>query len=261
MDKNRDHLTAFSWRKDAAGYALTNGFIVRRGGKMQEYDPAAITPGLHHVFANIISQTVAGAENEGRQLSDDPAAPFHMRSFGDVPGAMLAFVNEYGFLGSDRTGADAENEELIYLYKLSSTLREVQGFYRLQRSKGPLRTALADAGLLGETITGPNLRMVVAPNALQGGLEIHYEPESLYAWMWLRTADDFGSGIDWSGPPCLYCLQSMGRGPGAYRPQAKFCTDKHRTYFDRLSPDEQKKRVNEAKAFTRNGALSQTEGA
>jgi hypothetical protein len=252
MDKNRDHHTVFRWRKDANGHALANGLIVRRGGSMAEYDPATVKPGLHRTFASIMSQTPVGAQNEGRQLSDDPQAQFHLRSFPDVPSALLAFVNEFGFLGSDRTGADAESEELGYLYKAASELRELQGYYRLQQSTGPTRKALGAAGLVPETMAGPNLRMVIARNARHAGLEVHYEPESLYAWMWLRTADDFSNGIDWSGQPCLYCLEPMGRGPGAHRRDAKFCSDKHRTYFnDRLSPAEQQKRVNDANNIAR----------
>jgi hypothetical protein len=252
MDKNREHQTVFRWRKDANGYALANGLIVRRGGRMEEYDPAKITPGLHRVFANIMEQERAIAAHEHRQLSDDPNAPFHMRPFDNGPSAMLAFVNEFGFLGSDRTSADAESEEVAYLYRCASELRELQGYYRLQQSNGAMRSALSAAGVVPETLTGPNLRMIVARNERHGGMEVRYEPESLQAWMWMRTAEDFASGMDWSGPPCLYCLEPMGRGPGGHRRDAKFCTDKHRTYFnDRLSPDEQQKRLKEAKDLAR----------
>ena len=228
---------------------------------MVEYDPSKVSPALHRVFADICSQSVVVAENEGRLLSDDPGAPFHMRSFEDVPSAIVAFVNEYGFIGSDRTGADAEAEDVVRLMAASGTLRTIMHWTQVQSSKSRLQRALSDDGILEQALSGPNLRMVVATGRLHGRMQVHYEPESLYAWMWLRTAEDFANGVNWSGPPCLYCLQPIGRGPGAHRPQAKFCSDTHRTYFDRLSPVEKKRRTKEAIAVARSNSLGPAKGA
>ena len=278
MNKNREPQMTFRWRKDADGYALAGENIVRRGGSMIEYDPAGVQSGLHRVFANIHTQAWPFAENEGRELSNDPTAPFHMRGFDDVPSAMLAFVNEYGFVGSDRTGADAESENLNYLYKQSSSLRVVMSWSRVLDGYSS-KKADAIAGeivdmpsphggkterrfkpkglpdlvtyLSGQKLVGPNLRMVFAPSGSRGRMEVHYEPESLYAWMWLRTAEDMTTGVDWTGAPCLYCMGPMGRGPGAHRRDAKFCSDVHRVNFSRLSTAEQRKRQKQAKELTR----------
>ena len=253
MDKRREPLTKFLWRKDADGYALKpDGKIVRRGGKMVEYNPASVGPTpLHHIFAALMTQTWSGAESEGQELSDSPNAPFYMRGFDDLPSAMLAFVNEYGFLGSDRTGSDAESEDYAHLCKLSSSLNSVASWAQLQRSRSKLKVVLADTGVLTEAIPGPSLRMVLSLDRRQSRIQFHYEPESLYAWMWLRTADDMSNGIDWSGPPCLYCLQQMGRGGGEHRRHAEFCNGTHRTYFHRLSKAEQKKRREKARELAR----------
>jgi hypothetical protein len=288
MDKSREPLISFRWRKDADGYALAGEKIVRRGGRMIEYDPASVRPALHRVFATIYSQTRAHAEMEGCKLSDDPAAPFHMRGFDNAPSAMLAFVNEYGFLGSDRTGADAEREDVIYLTKQSDSLRHVMHWARIidgpssrnaaeiagavvdvfspDRSKSEqrfkpntLRDAMAYLGM-DEALTGPSLRMVFAPTGPRGRMQVHYEPESLYAWMWLQTAGDLTTGVDWTGAPCFFCMEPMGRGPGAHRRDAKFCSDKHRTYFDRLSPAEQRKRRKRATEIARGQGAAGVDG-
>ncbi len=292
IDKNREPLVSFRWRKDADGYALDGEKIVRRGGRMIEYDPATVRPALHRVFAELRSHD-----------------------------ALLAFVNEYGFLGSDRTGADAESEDVSYIAKQSSGLRLVMlwaaitcglspmknslfatGFVELERatgrivphlkpaSAGRVREHIAEKPMLRltnlrdalelstregaphgrrdalvsleieEALTGPNLRMVFAPSGPHGRMQVHYEPESLYAWMWLRTAGDLTTGVDWNGAPCLYCMEAMGRGPGTHRKDAKFCSGKHRTYFDRLSPAEQRKRRKRAAEITRGQGAAEIDG-
>ena len=255
MDKNREPLTLFRWRKDSAGYEFAPyPKIVRRGGAMVEYDPATVmppdTPPLHYVFANYLSQQRDIAENEGRELADEPSAPFYRRGFQDVPSVLLAFVNEYGFLGSDRSGADADFEDANYLMKLSENLRDVMMWSKAFAARVPPQEL---APLLGGTaLAGPTLRMYFGPGPHHGRAQVHYEPETLYAWMWLRTADDLSRGVVWSGAPCLYCSNPMGRGPGAYRPQAEFCSDKCRTYFHRLSRKEQRTRKSAARAYARN---------
>jgi hypothetical protein len=223
MDKNREPLTVFRWRRDADGYDLDGGRIRRRGGKLEEYDPSKVRPPLHRIFASLPSQ--AGDEE-------------------NIPSALLEFVTEYGFLGGDRSGAEVDSEDVGYLVRLSRSLSTITHWIKLRD--------VPNNDIHFDEIPGPRARMVMKANPRTGRMQLFYEPETLYAWMWLRTADDLSTGIDWSGVPCLYCYSAMGRGPGGHKRNARFCCDNHRTNFHRLPSDEQAERTARAHALARN---------
>lgn len=233
MDKRRQPQTIFRWRVDTAGYDLSSDrrMIVRRGGAMKEYDPAGVTPPLHRQFADLFFW---GFHAEGG--ANPPPAGFQREN------AMLDFVSKFGFLGSDRTGADADQETIEYLLRAQS---EIAGFLHVGEAFGEAVLPYVEG-----RHAGPNLRMCLEPDD-GGRMQVHYEPESLYAWLWLRVADHLSSGIKWDGAPCLYCLAPIGRGPGGHRADAKFCCDNHRVNFSRLSTPEQKKQKAKAREITR----------
>jgi hypothetical protein len=277
VDKNRQALTVFRWRKDPEGYVLSSDRrrIERRGGALIGYDPATVDPPLHRTFANLMQQVtpfdqfvnMAAAFHEQLndsmrrflksldiefrrlELTDDPEAPFYRRRFPDVPEAFLAFVSEYGFLGSDRTGADVAAEEINYLIRQRDQLSSVMSVCRaltrrmmLDTSEPPQEIAHIPSlinlvrGTDGEvSVAGPTLRMFFGPGP-RGLMQVRYEPESLFAWMWLRAADDFTNGVDWSGPPCLWCFKPMGRGPTSAkgrRAHSHYCSPGCKTNFNR----------------------------
>ncbi len=227
-------MTIFRWRKDASGYDLSpdRKMIVRRGGALVEYDPADVKPPLHRQFADLFFW---GFHPEGGL---NPAPRGFQRDE-----ALLNFVSEYGFLGSEKTGAEADQEAVDYLMKVQS---EIAGFLHSGGAFG--KTLLP---LVGGRHAGPNLRMYLAPDK-NGRVRVHYEAESLYAWLWHRVADDLSSGVRWDGMPCLNCFAPIGRGPGNGRKTREYCSANCRVRFNRLRPDEQKKRKAEAREHQRN---------
>ena len=256
MDKRRQPLVTFRWSVDQAGYDLSpdRQQIVRRGGAMKEYDPAQLDPPPHRVFAELYHQVYPRAypariEQGGlvdlidsardEPLTNNPNAPVHRRRFRSIESALLGFVQQYGFLGTDRTGADAEYEDVKYLLSRQSDLYKV------------IISCLTSEELTAP-VYGPTLRMCLGKGLGGDKMEIHYEPETLHAWMWLRTADDQASGVDWSGAPCLYCFRPIGRGPGGHRKDAGYCSGRCRTYFNRLPTVEQAARIARAETERRN---------
>jgi hypothetical protein len=269
MAKEQAPQTTFRWRVDARGYDLSpdGTRIVRRGGVMREYDPNALAPNLHREFAGLLPLGTVEFDYEvpGPIRFDEGlrriTSPEEAKAIG--PAMILKnFVERYGFLGSDRTGADAEEESVAYLLKVQTELAYFTHF--LSRGGDGRHFALNEDGklvqrhwpvqLMGrdgiQGVYGPTLRMCLVPDE-SGRMVVRHQPESLYAWLWLRVADDMTSGIRWDGMPCLYCHEPMGRGPGGHRTDAKFCSEKHKTYFNRLSATEQKERRAKAHALQR----------
>jgi hypothetical protein len=245
MDKRTEPLTVFRWQKDEAGYEFgPHPTIVRRGGVLKEYDPVSLTVPPHRIFATIQAQVRGFAETVGRQLSDDPGAPFEKRAFQTFDDALLGFVNEFGFVEQHR--ADAE-EDAYRLMQLVGDLRALTAWTTVAGSKHPELSAV-----LSLPFVGPNLRMYLGPGPRTGRMQLHYQPETLYAWMWLETARDLSNGVDWSGPPCLLCFSAIGRGRNNRTARAEFCNSRCRVSFHRLSKAEQEKRREEARAFARN---------
>ncbi len=274
-DNHREPQTSFSWRKDADGYVLSSDRkrIMRLGGAMV---PVKIESHLHREFTGLLPSpfrtTTPGRRLTARELAElNKRAPssradkaveleretvviehdFNMpgpirfdvglRRYGAVPEnaaeIFLTFTNKYGFLGSDRTADDAQEEYVDRLLKVQTELQ-----YFMDSGGKYLE--------YGE-IVGPTLRMCVEADK-NGRSTVRYRPESLYAWLWLRVADDLSSGVKWDGLPCLYCHEPIGRGPGGHRPQAKFCGDNHKKAFSRLSATEQKERKAKARELQRN---------
>lgn len=277
MEKKREPVTRFRWFRDAAGYVLSadGRRIERRGGEMRAYDPAKIDPPLHRTFPNYLrhvavfdemwQNTMEALPPEAKQLlketvrsayyapdielTDDPKAPFHRRRFENEVEALLGFVNAYGLLGSDRSGADAEFEDVAHLERQAQALQAAMNWCDSLSSERRI-VQFADTAAI-DRLAGPMARMAFGPDG-RGNIAFHYEPESLYAWMWLRTAEDFSSGVNWAGEPCLFCFNEMGRGPGGYRRDAKYCSDKCRVDFSRLPQAKRKKHKALARARARN---------
>jgi hypothetical protein len=86
-----------------------------------------------------------------------------------------------------------------------------------------------------------------------GRYQLQIKPTTLIGWMWMRVADDLTSGVRWDRPPCIECGTPMGRGPGGYRADAEYCSDKCRTYFNRRPKSEQRERRKAARVATRKG--------
>jgi hypothetical protein len=240
-----EHQTTFRWYRDAAGYDLSadQRTVMRRGGRMIEYDPATVAKPflLHRTFVNLFP--LSFLNDLGLEFGKGLVQIYEPLPDGFRPEeALLKFVTAYGFLGSDRSGADAEQEAVDYLVKV---WRDIAGLYHLGKIFDDAALSLADG-----QYTGPNLRMCLEKDD-SGRIQVRYRPESLHAWLWLRIAEDLTSGVRWDGMPCLFCCAPIGRGPGGHRTDAKFCGDDHRVYFYRLSPAEKKKRRAEARQFAR----------
>ncbi len=252
MEKNRTPLTVLRWSRDASGYDLSpdRQHIRRRGGTMDEYDLTAIKLPLHRIFAGL-AQSVLGPHRPWGlpDLPDafyDPTAPWDKRRFRDIESALLAFVNKFGFLGSDRWGADAEFEPVDFLVQTQNNLSSFMD--------APWNQEKLPEEIFKGPLAGPNLRMWLEPDEA-GQLQVRYKPESLYAWMWLRVADDFSDGIRWDGTPCLFCKSGIGRGPRngiAHRSDTKFCSSNCRVRFSRLSAAEKEEKQTAAQALQRN---------
>ena len=244
MKTARDPQTTFRWYKDAVGYSLfPDGTIRRNGGALQPYEPAKDYPRLHLDFAELLPLAFLSDYKQGDGLIPTGEGPPPLpRDFQPGP-ALLDFVNKYGFLGSDRWGANAESESVDYLVR---SWREIAGILRL----GALIGGKQLLELNRKPLVGPNLRMSLELDEAERTV-VKYRPESLVAWMWLRVADSLTSGARWDGAPFLYCGSPIGRGPKARRTHAKFCSKNCKTYFNRLPPAEQEERTAKALAARR----------
>ena len=214
---------------------------------MIEYNPALHVPPLHRIFSGLAQSVLSDQADIGSfgvlkmsAATYSGSVPWEKRRFRDFESAALSFVNHFGFLGSDKHGAEVESESVDYLTRMENQLTSFSDAH-WNAEKPPEQ--------LFDDFVGPNLRMHLMLK--NGRLQVRYEPESLYAWMWLGVANDFSSGIRWDGPPCLFCLETMGRGPGGYRSDAKFCSSKCRIYFRRLTPVRQKEQRAKARELQR----------
>ena len=230
-------MLAFTWRKDSHGYDLSGDgqLITRRGGPLVAYDPAAFEPPLHFVFGSLRKQILHPGE---AAPAESDFMPFARRRFNSEPQALLAFVNEYGFLGSTEWGADgrAGTEPVDYLVRQCAALSAFFDFATINPK--------TIQGIFSQHAPSMGLRLAHT----RGEYRIYLEPSTLLAWMWMRVATDAVGGLRWRGDPCLYCMTPMPRGPGGYRPQARFCSDKCRVYFNRADKQEQRKRSKAALA-------------
>lgn len=241
--KDWPSLVNFEWQRDALGYDLSGGgkAIVRRGGKLIAYRPDDVEPPLYRIFANLHSQVVTPL----RRIMDDTVeyarrdAAFPERKFASIDEALLGFVNEYGFLGSTASGADAREESLDYLHRC---LGGLVIFWRATQGGQQYKEAFNQ--------DSPLLRLQVV-RGRGGSFRMEFVPESLHAWMWYGVAKAICNQVELSR--CLYCEQPMERGPGHRRRHALFCSDKCKTYFHRLPADEKRQRKAAAELARRKG--------
>ena len=243
MRKSPFTLLEFKWQRDASGYDLSpdRQRIVRRKGRMVSYDPAKTEYPLHHACAGLRSQIWHSDEIRYDGAGSD--APFHKRRFDDPETACLAFVNEYGFLGSPTWGADAEAEPVEYIWNELSYLGTVLAFRGYSSAVGSPE---------GFNRRAPLMRATLGKGS-DGQYRIQIEPETLQAWMWLRVAQELVDAVDWRGLGCLYCGKPILRGPGgSHRSDAKYCSNGCRTKFNRLSKSEQRRKLAEARNQQRN---------
>jgi hypothetical protein len=234
--KKRPKLFRFMWQKDGDGYDLSadRQLIRRRGGPMATYDPREADVPLHETFANLRLQI--WWPDEGRDPIP-PGAPFHQRRFEDEEEALLAFVTEFGFLAA---GPEADSESVLYL---SRQQRDLSVFFDFSM---PGRRSDEDAPI---EFKGPLIRVRVLSEKRAARPRLILEPESLRAWLWFRVAEDLVAGVNWSGPPCLFCEKPMPRGSNNYRLDAKFCSTHCKTYFNRRSKHDQTSLKRKAQAM------------
>jgi hypothetical protein len=181
----------FEWAKDAAGYELQGGRILRRGGAMTTYVPDE-SASIHREFL-----ALALGDND----------------------AYLAFVEKYGFLGSVHGGADAEHETVSSIALQASNLeifaRHVQDDASVsdeERAETFNNFAPAHMTVRMEKSRGGKMRLRVAPR-------------SLIAWLWLRMANETaGDVVD---RICAYpgCGKSFPVGSHHGTSRKKYCSD------------------------------------
>jgi len=231
----RPQLFALSWRRDSYGYDLSKDgkAIVRRGGPLVAYDPAIVDPPLHVLFGALGNQILQ--EGEGEVL-DTPDVLFHKRRFQSEATALLAFVREFGFLGSPTWSAEGQDGRSEPLEHIAKQRRSLSLFFDFGTDSPGARVD----EIFNRAAPPVNVKLV---QGYGGHYRIDLEPQSLLAWMWGRAAEDATNKVRWHAPPCAYCDKPMPRGPGAYREHAQCCSDHCRTYFNRLDPKERQKRL------------------
>jgi hypothetical protein len=243
----RASLFSFAWKKDASGYDLSpdRQRIVRRMGSMRSFDPTAIDPPLYRTFGNLWTQV--WFPDEDRTGYAEAGLTFHKRRFDDIESALLGFVREYGFLGSPGWGADASAEPLEYLMREQKDLSLLLGFGLENDAEG---TPLDEQFNWFVPVMRPRLVKY------GGHYQIVLAPETLLGWMYWRTGMDLCDGVSWDGPGCLHCEKPMGRGPGSYRSDAKFCSPKCRIYFYRRGTHKLRRRSKRTRRRPRTGKPS-----
>jgi hypothetical protein len=221
----REGLLALDWRRDADGYELSadGRSIVRRGGRLVPYDPAAVVdPPLHFLFGALGAQIGHGGEVPGGALADEFTS-FRHRRFASEPDALLAFVREFGFLGGSTWSAEGRegSEPLEYIARHR---RDLSSFFDFA-GKGAGYAEAFNA-------RAPEVEVRLIPGATHQQ-RLQLVPRTLIAWIWLRVAEDATAGLRWAGDPCEYCGMPMPRGQGGRRSHARFCSDKCRVYGNR----------------------------
>jgi len=201
-----------AWKVDRNGYELSadGSRIVRRGGELRTYVPDNEHPSPHYLLANLAGQIlqpgVAAAKTGFRVV------PFWKRRFSDETAALLAWVNEYGFLGSLESKADALSESVAYI---SQQRRTLSGFYAFDMEPLPALANTFNAHVAPDL----TLRLV---EARRGGFETRIVPRSLVAWAWVRVAAEIEHGIRWIN--CGYCRKPMAIGKGFFREDKTLCS-------------------------------------
>lgn len=247
VGKRRESLFGIEWRRDSAGYELSRDRkrIVRRGGRMVNSPIITAEPPVHRTFTNLFWQ-VWQYESDAPMPIVGAKAPLEDRWFADEADALLAFVNEYGFLGSNEWGDEGEGSG----FEQTDYLADVQKDLSAQVAFGPVSPEWDIKKVFNSLATPVSVRLM---EGYEGRLSVKLLPRTLISWVWLMALQDLADGVKYDGPGCLYCDKSMPRGPGGYRKQAKCCSDRCRTYFNRLPKDEKHKRLKAAGWFKRKG--------
>lgn len=240
VGKRRESLFDIEWRRDSAGYELSRDKkrIVRNGGRMVKSPIVTADPPVHRTFINLSGQLWQGEYGELMPIVG-AKAPFEDRWFADEADALLAFVNEYGFLGSNEWGDEGEKPG----FERTDYLIGVQKDLSAQMAFGPISPGWDIKKAFNSLATQVSVRLM---EGYEGRLSVKLLPRTLIDWIWLMALQDLADGVKYDGPDCLYCYKSMPRGPGGYRKQAKCCSDHCRTYFNRLPKDEKQKRLKAA---------------
>lgn len=217
--KGLDEQFRFSWRKDRDGYDIDRTGpvhrILRRGGELVEYIPDECNPLPHVVLANLHTQ-LEKFRFPGRGI----ASEFWARVFENWETALLGFVNEYGFLGSQnyKTEGLAGAETLDHLMTQASSLRK---FFELKPD------AKSDAATFN-SFASPRLNLRAHKDKQGNRIEI-YIPATLLDWIWVRSWQTSGIGY------CTHCLKPMALGKNFQRSDKEFCSVSHRVVFGRLT--------------------------
>lgn len=178
-------LARLTWAVDVDGYELLQNpsgelVICRKGGAMREYQPLQQTPALHRAFADIPT----------------------------TPDGLLAFVEEFGFLGIEEEGfpPDEQHAESVdTCLEFHQLVREI--IRAIDKKSGKSRSKAMEA-LTGSWIT-PRFELVVSWSA--NGPEYHFNPLSLGGVIGLMIADELAQGRKYN--QCRACKKWFQVGP------------------------------------------------
>lgn len=233
-------VSSLTWAVDSAGYEFSpDGVCIRRrGGAMREYQleyrPAPVDsaldapPSPHFVFADLnrSQRSLLKKQPPGKRRATEP---FWSKVFPDDRATLLAFVNEYGFLGYLNSGPEVREESAEHLLRLQTQLSQFYAFG--MESPDPRAGQSPEQAFNGyvQRIGVSNLSWRVGP-AADGSTQVQAVPQSFVSWMWLRAARDMTENIDWHF--CLQCGKPMSLGD-AYSRSAERCSASCSTLFNR----------------------------
>ncbi len=207
-------LARLTWAVDVDGYELLQNpsgelVICRKGGAMREYQPLQETPALHRAFADIPS----------------------------TPDGLLAFVEEFGFLGIDDMGFPPDKQRLEGIASCLGFHLQVREVIRaIDKKSGKSRSKAVET--LTNSIVAPHFRLDFSWEV--NGPEYHFNPLSLGGVIGLMIADELAQGRKYN--QCRACKKWFQVGPSRQgagasrlpRSDSETCSDACRSKLWRL---------------------------
>jgi hypothetical protein len=192
----------FEWTYDVGGYAIRDGKLVPKGGKVVTYEPAKHAPDLLRDFL-VLDRSAADAEAR-----------------------MLNFVGKYGLLhGHPPTLAEFwyQRSHLgAYADVADARFRPIAKDRK--RARQPELQATDDQKLIDtfNTLAPQDMRYRMA--IVRGRRVLHVTPGSLYTWMWWHLSDEMSL-------PRRNCRQ-CGQEFVVRNRKRQFCSDNCRYDFN-----------------------------
>lgn len=227
-------LFAFEWSVDTHGYELANGELRPRGGPIRTYSPMALATGRSGATSKLIH----------REFLDLGRYPSYDKGGDDGDSEMVAFVNQFGLLGTG-TQTKAEFWKQCGALGLFVAFGHDQGFGRPEDRD---RVFDLDACVRMFNTRSPSdfsIRMARVRDTAMVRMQV--VPRSMLSWMWLRFAQEKVGDVQYVACARSGCAEHFEVGASVGRKHKEYCSDNCRAkHWQSLHPKKKKPRTTDA---------------